>query len=72
MFRFLGKVVVKSGNMFDFVQTAVHFNRKVRGGNRMPSIAKKTLLGKNTKISLEFIPKDDIKANELFTVCRKN
>ena len=43
-YRFCGKIVVKSGQLFDNMQRAVHFNRKNRRVNRMLSIAKKRLL----------------------------
>ena len=45
-YRFSGKIVVKSGQLFDNLQRAVHFNQQNRGVDRMPSIAKKRLLRK--------------------------
>ena len=48
-YRFGGKIVVKSGQFFDTLQRAVHFNRQNRGVDRMLSIAKKRLLRKNYK-----------------------
>ena len=48
-YRFSGKIVVKSGQVFDNVQRAVHFNHENRGLQRMPSIAKTRLLRKNCK-----------------------
>ena len=48
-FRFSGKNVVKSGQLFDSVQKAVHFNHQKRGKDRMPSNAKKRLLRKKYK-----------------------
>ena len=48
-YRFSGKIVVKSGQLFDNLQRAVHFNQQNRGVDRMPSIAKKTLLRKKFK-----------------------
>ena len=45
-YLFSGKIVVRSGQLFDSLQTAVHFNHQKRGVDRMPSIAKKTLLKK--------------------------
>ena len=44
-----GKFVVKSGQLFDNLQRAVHFNQRNRGVVRMPSIAKKRLLRKQYK-----------------------
>ena len=44
-----GKVVVKSGQIFDYLQRAVHFNEQNRGVDRMPSIAKKRPLRKKYK-----------------------
>ena len=40
-YRFSGKVIAKSGQVFDNVQRAVDFNHKNKGVDRMPSIAKK-------------------------------
>ena len=44
--RFSGKIVVKSGQLFDNLQRAVQFNQQNRGVEKMPSIAKKRLLRK--------------------------
>ena len=46
-YRFSGKVVAKSGQVFDNVQGAVDFNQRNKGVDRVPSIAKKRLLRKN-------------------------
>ena len=48
-YRFSGKNVLKSGQLFDNLQRAVHFNQQSRGVDRMPSIAKKRLLRKKYK-----------------------
>ena len=48
-YRFIGKNVIKSGQVFDKLQSAVHFNQQNRGVERMPSIAKKRLLRKKYK-----------------------
>ena len=48
-YRFSGKFIVKSGQVFDNVQRAVDFNHRNKGVNRMPSIAKKRLLRKKYK-----------------------
>ena len=48
-YRFSGKIVLKSGQLFDNLQRAVHFNQQNRGGDRMLSIAKKRLLRKKYK-----------------------
>ena len=48
-YRFSGKVLAKSGQVFDNVQRAVDFNHRNKGVDRMPSIAKKRLLRKRTK-----------------------
>ena len=45
-YSFIGKIVIKSGQVFDNLQRAVHFNQQNRGVERMPSIAKKRLLRK--------------------------
>ena len=48
-YRFSGKVIAKSGQVFDNVQRAVEFNHRNKGMDRMPSIAKKRLLRKKYK-----------------------
>ena len=48
-YRFSGKVIAKSGQVFDNVQRAVDFNHRNKGVDRMPSIAKKRLLRKKFK-----------------------
>ena len=48
-YRFNGKIVIKKGQLFDNLQRAVHSNQQNRGLERMPSIAKKRLLGKKYK-----------------------
>ena len=48
-YRFSGKVIEKSGQVFDNVQRTVDFNQRNKGVDRMPSIAKKRLLRKKYK-----------------------
>ena len=48
-YRFSGKVIAKSGHVFDNVQRAVDFNHRNKGVDRMPSIAKKRILRKKYK-----------------------
>ena len=48
-YRFGGKTTARSGNVFDNVQTAISFNLRNRGEDKMPSIAKKRLLRKKFK-----------------------
>ena len=48
-YRFIGKVIAKSGKVFDNVQRAVDFNHRNQGVDRMPNIAKKRLLRKKYK-----------------------
>ena len=45
-YRFIGKIVVKSGQLFDNLQSAVLFNQQNRRVDKMPSIAKQRLLRK--------------------------
>ena len=49
---FTGKIVAKSGQLFDTLQREVHFNQQNRGVDRMASIAKKRLLRKKYKKQL--------------------
>ena len=48
-YHFSGKNVVKSGQLSDYVQRAVHFNHQNRGVDRIPGIAKKRFLRKRYK-----------------------
>ena len=48
-YRFSGKVIAKSGQVSENVQRAVDFNHRIKGADRMPSIAKKGLLRKKYK-----------------------
>ena len=48
-YRFSDKIVLRSGQFFDNLKRAVHFNQQNRGVERMPSIAKKRFLRKNFK-----------------------
>ena len=48
-YRFSGKVIAKSGQVFDSVERAVDFNNRNKGVDRQPSIAKKRLLRKKYK-----------------------
>ena len=43
-YGFRGKVIAKSGQVFENVQRAVDFNQRNKGVDRMPSIAKKEAL----------------------------
>ena len=45
-YRFSGKVIVKSGQVFDNVQQAIDFNQRHKGVLRIPRIAKKRILRK--------------------------
>ena len=51
-YRFSGKVIAKSGQVFDNVERAVDFNQRNKGVDRMPSIDKKRLLRKKYKMHL--------------------
>ena len=63
-YRFSGKFFVKSGQLFDNLQRAVHFNQQNRGVDRVPSIANKSLLGKKLQETLvELLSKEQIDAN---------
>ena len=51
-YRFSGKGIAKSGQVFDNVQRAVDFNHRNKGMDRTPSTAKKRLLRKKYKKQL--------------------
>ena len=64
-YRFSGKVIAKSGQVFDNVQRAVDFNHRNKGVDRMPSIAKKRLLRKKYKKTiLQLLSKDKNNADQ--------
>ena len=72
-YRFSGKVIAKSGQVFDNMQRAVYFNHRNKGVDRLPSIAKKeTLEEKVQKTFVQFLSKDKNNADQWFSVCRKN
>ena len=48
-YPFIGKVIAKSGQVFDNVQRAIDFNHRNKGVDRMPSIARERLLQKKCK-----------------------
>ena len=48
-YRFSGKVIAESGQVFDNAQPTVDFNHRNKGVDRLPSIAKKRLLRKKFK-----------------------
>ena len=48
-YRFSGKVIAKSGQVFDNVQRAVDFNHRNKGVHRMPNNAEKRLLREKYK-----------------------
>ena len=68
-YRFSGKVIAKSGQVFDNVQRAVDLNQRNKGVDRMPSFAKKRLL---RKTFVQLLSKDKNNAEQRFSVCRKN
>ena len=51
-YRLNDKIVINSGQLFDYLQRAVHFNQQNREMDRMPSIAKKKILRKKYKKQL--------------------
>ena len=60
---FSGKTVLKTRQLVDNLQKAVHFKQQNRGVNRMPSIAKKILEEKVQITFDELLLKDQIDAN---------
>ena len=48
-YRFSGKVIAESGQVFDDVHRAFDFNHRNKGVDRMPSIAKMRLLSRKFK-----------------------
>ena len=45
-YRFNGKIIAKSGNVFDNVQREIFFNQRNRRVDKIPSVAKKEALQK--------------------------
>ena len=48
-YRFRGKIIANSGNVFDNVERGISFNQRNRGVDKIPSIAEKRLLRKKFK-----------------------
>ena len=72
-YRFSGKVIAKSGQVFDNVERAVDFNHRNKGVDRMPSIGKKRVLRKKYKKHLfSSFQKTKSNTNQWFSLCRKN
>ena len=70
-YRFSGKVIAKSGQVFDNVQRAVDFNQRNKGVDA-EHCQKETLEEKVQEAFVQLLPKDQIDANLRFRVCRKN
>ena len=72
-YRFSGKVIAKSGQVFDNVQLAVDFNDRNKGVDRMSHITKKeTLEEKVQETFVQLLSKDKNNADQWFSVCLKN
>ena len=67
-YRFNGKIIIKGGQLFDYLQRAVHFNQQNRGVERMPSIAEKRILRKKYKKHL-FTPSKRPNRRKLVDQC---
>ena len=72
-YRFSGKVIAKSGQVFDNVQRAVDFNHRNKGVDRMPSIAKKRqVLGEKVQKAFnQLLSEDKNNADHWLSVCSK-
>ena len=62
-YRFSGKVIAKSGQLFDNVQRALDFNHRNKGVDRIPNIAKETPEEKVQKAFIQLLPKDQDNAD---------
>ena len=62
-YRFSGKIVVKSGQLLDNLQRAVHFNHQNWSGQNAQHREKETLEEKLQETFVELPPKDQIGAN---------
>ena len=72
-YRFSGKVIAKSGQVFDNVQRAVEFNHTNKVVDRMPSIAQKRLFRKKVrKAFIQLLSKDKNNGGQWFSVCKRN
>ena len=67
-YRFSGKVIAKSGQVFDNVQRAVDFNQRNKGVDRMPSISKSGSQRKST-ISIYTAPFKTLKQRRPVVQC---
>ena len=72
-YRFSGKVIAKSGQVFDNVQRAVDFNQHKQGsGQNAEHCKKETLEEKVQKVFGQLVSEDKNNAEQWFSVCRKN
>ena len=71
-YRFSGKVIAKSGQVFDNLQPAVDFNHKNKGVDRVPSIAKKRLVRKKFKTIYSAPLKRETNADQWISIWRKS
>ena len=71
-YRFSGKVIAKSRQIFNNLQRAVDSNHRKKRVDRLPSIAKKALAEKFQKAFIQLFSEDKDNADQWFNVCRKN
>ena len=71
-YRFSGKVIAKSGQVFDNVQQAVDFKHKIKGVARMPTLQKRDSWGKSSKALVQLLWKHKNNADRQLSGCRKN
>ena len=71
-YRFIGKNIAKSGNVFENVQRAISFNQKNRGVEKIQSFAKKRLVRKKIKQLFMSALQKNKSTQTSGCVCRKN
>ena len=72
-YRFSGKIIAYSGIVSDNVQKAISFNQRNGGTDKIAEYCKKETPDKKVQTTFyECSPKEQINADQWFSVCRKN
>ena len=72
-YRFSDEIVLKSGQLSDILQKAVHFNKQNRGVDIKPSVAKKDILDEKVQKPFpQLLSEDKNNKDQWLSVCRKN
>ena len=72
-YRFSGKVIAKSGLVFDNMQRGVDFNHRKKGsGQKTEHCKKETIEEKDQKAFIQLVSKDKNNADQWLSLCKNN